>query len=267
MITITSETGHDKINVIDEEIILNGPPSNLRGRIQLENKQDDLLRVKTLALVDKNKKRVKDHGRDSIRMTCRVRPGEKKLQSISHRLPASTPPGTYESFLQVGEKLLKTKMIVQPAIEIDLHPNHFTLQDSSPGKQHTVYLTLTNMGNLSFQVPELKHAGSMDMDLFCRAFGFGFRKNGADGLVDSLDEVARNIRENLADWADVSVKEHGKIVEPGESIILTLKLKNPKNSDSNRDYTVDLRFWNKKLSFVIKSHVEKNKKSRNGKTK
>ncbi len=50
MITITSEASHDKIDVIDEEIILNGPPTNLQGHILFENKQDDLLRVKTLAL-------------------------------------------------------------------------------------------------------------------------------------------------------------------------------------------------------------------------
>jgi hypothetical protein len=257
MITITSDTFHDKINVIDKEIILNGPPSDLQGYIFLENKHEDLLRVKTLDLVDKDKKSIQEKGRSSIRMVCRLRPGEKKMQSVSHKLPPATPPGTYESFLKVGKKLLKTKMIVQPVIDIHIHPGHFTLQDSSPGKKHTVILTLTNMGNLPFQIPDLKHAGSVDMDMYCRAFGFGFRKNGSEGLMQALDEVTRNIKDNLADWADISIDEYGNTVEPGESTILTLHLKNPRNSDPKRDYAVDLRFWDKELSFIIKSHVEK----------
>jgi hypothetical protein len=267
MITVTSEASHDKINIIDEEIILNGPPSDLQGHILFENKQDDMLRVKTLALVDKNKKRVADQGRSSIRMACRIRPGEQKLQTISHQLPVTTPPGTYESFLMVGKKLRKVKMVVQPSIDITINPTDFTLQDSAPGKKHTVVLTLTNMGNLPFQIPDLKHAGSLDMDMFCRAFGFGFRKNGGDGFMQSMDEVTQNIKDNLADWADVSLDEYGKIVKPGESTMLTLHLVLPRNSDPKRDYAIDLRFWDQEISFVIKSHIEKNKKASHGKKK
>lgn len=265
MITVTSEASHDKINVIDEEIILNGPPSDLEGHILFENKQDDLLRVKTLALVDKNKKSLSDKGRSSIRMACRIHPGEQKLETISHQLPATTPPGTYDSFLMVGKKLRKVKMVVQPTIDIKINPTHFTLQDSAPGKKHTVVLTLTNMGNLPFQIPDLKHAGSLDMDMFCRAFGFGFRENGAEGFMQTMDEVTQNIKDNLAEWADVSLEEFGKIVKPGESTMLTLHLILPGNSDAKRDYAIDLRFWDKEISFVIKSHVEKNKKARHGK--
>ncbi len=267
METITSDDSHEKINVIDKEIILNGPPSDLQGHILFENNQEHLLRVKTLALVDKNKKRITNLGKSSLRLSCRIHPGEQKLQTVSHRLPPTTPPGTYENFLMVGEELHKIKMVVQPTIDIDLYPTHFTLQDSAPGKEHEVVLTLTNVGNLPFQIPDLKHAGSLDMDIYCRAFGFGFREDSSEGFMQTMDEVTQNIKENLADWADVSIDEYGKIVEPGESSILTLHLKNPRNSDPKRDYAIDLRFWDKEISLVIKSHIEKPKKARNEKKK
>ncbi len=260
MITVTSEAAHDKLNIVDKEIILNGPPSDLQGHILFENKHEEILRIKSLSIVDKNKKQIPDRGRSSLRLSCRIHPGEQKLQTVSHELPATTPPGTYDSFLMMGKKLLKIKMVVQPTIDIHLQPTHFTLQDSAPGKKHTAVLTLTNIGNLPFQIPDLKHAGSLDMDMYCRAFGFGFRKNGSEGLMQTLDEVTENIKENLADWADLSIDEYGKIVEPGESSILTLHIENPRNSDPKRDYAIDLRFWDKEISFVIKSHVEKKKK-------
>lgn len=267
MITVTSEESHEKISIVGKEIILNGPPSDLQGHILFENKQEDLLRVKNLGLVDKNKKKVTNLGKSSLRLSCRIHPGEQKLETISHQLPATTPPGTYENFLMVGKELHKIKMVVQPTIDIDLHPIHFTLQDSAPGKKHEVVLTLTNVGNIPFQIPDLKHAGSLDMDMFCRAFGFGFRENGSNGFMETMDEVTENIKENLTDWADVSIDEYGKIVEPGESSILTLHLTNPRNSDPKRDYAIDLRFWDKGISLVIKSHIEKTKKARNGKKK
>lgn len=267
MITVTSESSHEKLNVLDEEIILNGPPSDLQGHIRFENNEDDRLRIKTLALVDKNKKRISDKGRSSLKLSLRIHPGEQKMKSIRHTLPANTPPGTYESYLMLGDSLKKIKMVVQPTIEIDLHPTDFTLQDTSPGKKHEVILTLTNTGNLPFQIPDLKHASSMDMDLFCRAFGFGFRKNEAEGFMESMDVVAENIKENLAEWADVSIDEYGKIVEPEECVTLTLHLQNPRNADPKRDYAIDLRFWDKELSFFIKSHIEKNNQERHEKQK
>jgi hypothetical protein len=263
MITVTSEAYHDKINVIDKEIILNGPPSDLQGHILLENTQDDLLRVKTLALVDKNKKRVKEIGRSSIRMSCRIRPGEQKLKTISHQLPATTPPGTYNSYLMVGKELRKVKMVVQPTIDIRVSPEIFTLQDTSPGKKHSVTFTLTNLGNMPFQIPDLKHAGSLDMDLFCRAFGFGFREKKAEGFMETMDVVTKNVKENLADWAEVSLDKFGEIVDSGQSMSLTLNLTMPGNSDPKRDYEIDLRFWDKEISSVVKSHIEKKKEARN----
>lgn len=261
MITVTSDASHDKLTVNDDEIILNGPPANLQGHIHIENRQDDLLRVKTLALVDKNRKPVKDSGRNSIRMACRIRPGEQKLETISHQLPFSTPPGTYNHYLMVGDSLRKVKMVVQPTIDILVYPVFFTLQDSSPGKTHEVTLTITNMGNMPFQIPDLKHAGSLDMDMYCRAFGFGFREKEAKGFMETMDVVTKNVKENLADYAQVKMEKSGSIIKSGDSTTTNVLLTMPKNSDPKRDYEIDLRFWDKEISFVIKSHIEKKKEA------
>lgn len=259
MKVVTADAHQEKINIMAKEIVLNGPPSSLQGNIQFENRQNDPLRVKTLALVDKNKKRIQDGGRDFLQFSFRLRPGEQKLETVYHQLPSTTPPGTYESNIMVGEEMHKVKMIVQPSIDIDVYPNQFTFQDTSPGTTHVAIITLTNKGNMPFEVPELKHAAALDMDLLCRAFGQGFREKGKDDLMSTLDEVTRNLKANLTDWASISVDEHSQIVQPGESLLLHINFTLPKNAESRRDYDGNFRFWDKEISVVIKSHRENNK--------
>ena len=261
MITIASDTNQEKIKIMAKEIVLNGPPSNLQGNIQFVNRENDPLRVKTLALVDnnKNKKQVVLGNKDFLNFSFRLRPGEQKMERVIHRLPSATPPGTYESHIMLGNEMHKVKMIVQPTIAIGVFPNTFTFQDTTPGKTHIAVITLSNNGNMPFQVPELKHAAVLDMDLLCRAFGKGFREKGKDDLMSTLNEVTRNLKNNLTDWVSISVDEHGQIVQPGESLLLHVNFTLPKNADSRRDYDGNFRFWDKEISVVIKSHRETNK--------
>jgi len=265
MITITSEKSQEKVKIIEKEIILNGSPDNLMGHVQFLNIQNDVLRIKSLALVDKNKKKASTNAANFIRVAIRLNPGEQKLTTINHELPSTTPPGTYEKHIMLGDYMHKVKMIVQPTLDIDIHPSQFTFLDSSPGKKHIAVITLTNTGNIPFQVPVLKHGALLDMDLLCRAFGMGFREKGVDSLVSTLDEVSKSIKSHLIDWVSISVDEFGQIVQPGDCLLLHVNFTVPKNANSKNDYDGNFRLWNKEIYIVIKSHTEQNKTSGNGK--
>ena len=261
MITITSETSQEKIKIVEKEIILNGSPGDLNGYVQFVNKEKEVLKIKSLALIDKNKKRVNTNGADFIKVAIRLNPGEE-------RLPATTPPGTYENYMMIGKQMRKVKMIVQPTLNIEIHPKEFTFLDSSPGKEHTAILTLTNTGNIPFQIPTLKHGALLDMDLLCRAFGMGFREKGVVGFMPTLDEVSKNIKSHLIDWTSISIDEFGQIVQPGDSLVLNIHFIAPDDADANIDYDGSLRLWDKEISIAIKSYTERNNKtSRNGKAK
>ena len=98
MITVTADTHNEKLKIIEKEIILNGPPSDLQGKIQFVNQEENPLRIKTLGLVDRDKKQLKDGSVDFLKFSFRLRPREQKLQTINHKLPSTTPPGTYENY-------------------------------------------------------------------------------------------------------------------------------------------------------------------------
>src|SRR4030095_14552515 len=130
MVTVTADAFHEKLEAGDKEIILNGPPSNLKGHIVLRNKNDDVLNVRTLSLKH-DKKHEKILGASSeLKIARRLRPGEEKFGIISHQLPPETPPGTYESTLAVGGIERKIRIIVQPHIKINIYPSNFSFTEA-----------------------------------------------------------------------------------------------------------------------------------------
>ena len=260
MLTVTSIAFHEKLHVGTEEIILNGPPSDLRGHMLLSNNNEESLRVRALPLIHDEKIGNTMSDGFQLRLSCRLKPGEEKMESVWHKVHPNTLPGIYESSIMAGGQKRKVKMVIQSHIDINIYPDFFSFQDTSPGKIHTAIFTLTNLGNMPFQVPEIKHVAPLDMDLLCRAFGFGFRSKGAEGFTVTMDEITKNIRANLTDWSPANVDEIGKIVAPGESLIIHLNITLPANSDSRKDYDGNIRFWDKDIAFAIKSHNENLKK-------
>lgn len=257
MLTITSEAFHEKLELGNQEIILNGPPQKLRGHILISNKNEDNIRIRTLPLIHQTKNSKLKGGTSQLRLSCSLRPGEERMEPVSHQVNPQTPPGTYESSLMVGGQKRMVKMVIQPNIEINIYPSHFTFQETVPGKIHTVEFTLTNLGNMPFQVPDVKHVAPLDMDFICRAVGFGLREKGSEGFTQVMDEITKNVHNNLADWASASVEEYGKIVAPGQTLSIHMKIILPKNCDPRKDYGGNIRFWNKEITYLIKSHNEK----------
>lgn len=240
----------EKIKTDEDEIILNGSPSLISGFLQVNNTLKETVKIKSISLSEKPNSKEKSN----LRISWKLQPGETKLQPVNFTMPPETPPGEYTRYMNIGGKKQKVKIVVQPTIEIDVSPAHFTLQNTVPGTKQSIVFTLSNLGNLDFQIPEIKHIAALDMDYLCRAFGFAFRDLKAEGFEKTLDTVTQNIKDNLADWANVKVREAGKILEPGKSILVHLDFTLPKNADPKNDYSGNIRFWDKDLSFVIKAH-------------
>jgi hypothetical protein len=259
MLRISSGAFHEKLTAGKEDIILNGPPGDLRGHIFISNKNADTVKVKSLPIMHGKKFSGNMDTDNILRLSCRLNPGEEKIVELWHQLHPLTAPGTYESTLLVGGEKRKVTMVVQQQIEIDIQPASFTFLGTEPGKTHTAECTLTNLGNIPFQVPDVKHVAAVDMDMLCRAFGVAMRKSGGEGYEQMLNEASKNIQSNLPDWAKANVAESGTILQPGEKILLHISITLPKDSNAQIDYSGNMRIWDKDLSYSIKSHILKTK--------
>ncbi len=257
MLRITADALHEKLSTGSAEIILNGPPGDLRGHIFISNKNTDALKVKSLPLVHGNKLMDRMGADNALRLSCKLNPGEEKIVEVLHQVHPLTAPGTYESTIMVGGENRKVKMVIQEQMVIDIHPTSFTFTGTEPGKTHTASFTLTNLGNVAFQVPDVKHAAALDMDMLCRAFGVAMRSSGANGYESMLNEVSKNIQSNLPDWASVNIAECGVVLQPGETLLINLSITIPQNCNPGKDYSGNIRFWDKDISYAIKSITPK----------
>jgi len=254
MITVTANAFHEKLNIEADEIILNGPPSSLTGHVFISNNESETLFIRDLPLSSPKEGRTLPNMAAAFKLTTSLKAGEGKMQRLSHRVPAHTPPGTYESTIQVGGTEKKVKMIVQPNIQVDINPLSIHFAGVIPGESYYTQLSFTNSGNMPFKIPDIKHVTTLDEDYLCRAMSLAMREKGGEGFNATMDELTRNIHKDMADWAMVNIEEKGRILEPGESIQLHLTLTLPKNVDPKRDYSGTMRLWDQTLSYSIKSH-------------
>ncbi|MFD1163369.1 MULTISPECIES: COG1470 family protein [Hwangdonia] len=246
----------EKIDFGDDTIVLNGTPKRLSGTVRLHNQNETKARVRHLNLKPAKVKNTKNLNTIPLLVNTKLRAGESRLQSLSLALPPETPPGTYHHYIEIGNKKRNIQLVVQPSINISVQPSEFTLQNTSPGTKHSVSFTVTNLGNLDFQIPNAKHAAALDMDMLCRAFGKGFRDDKVKGFNDTMDKVTEHIKEQLPNWANSKITEAGDIIKPGKQRLVNFSFVMPKETNAENDYDLNVRFWDKELSFAIKSHQQ-----------
>ncbi|NJX13980.1 hypothetical protein [Tamlana crocina] len=256
MITKVPNAPIENIDFGDETIILNGAPTKLSGTVQLRNTDKTNTRVRYIGLKPTTSKSLNKLSDISLYMNTKLRAGETKLQSLTVSLPLETPPGTYHQFIEIKGKKKQVQLVVQPSINVAVQPNEFTLQGTAPGTKHSVSFTVLNRGNLDFQIPNPKHVAALDMDMLCRAFGFGVRDRKANGFNATMDQITQHIKEQLPNWASAKIAEAGQIIKPGKQMLVTFSFVMPKEAQADNDYDLNVRFWDQELSFVIKSHQE-----------
>lgn len=253
MITVTAKAFHEKLHIEGDEIVLNGPPGFLTGAVDIRNQQEETLFVRELPLTHSEQTKSIVSGQRAFKLVTSLKAGEQKVQRVSYALPANTPPGNYESYIDVGGSRKKVRFLVQPNLSIDLFPLRLHFTGVEGGKSYETEISFTNNGNLPFRIPDIRHVNAFDEDYLCRAASMAIREKGSEGYIATMDALTKNVHREMAGWATVSIAESGRSADPGEKFMLHFKLILPENVDSAKDYFGSVRFWNKMINYNIKS--------------
>jgi hypothetical protein len=249
MLTVSCEGQHEKVHCAEDEIILSGPPAFLTGYITFQNDVAEDVFIKDLRINHKSKQA--GLTRQSIDINTMLSPKEVKSHLTSFSANPGTPPGTYESTINVGGKERKLKMIVQETMEIVLIPGQVTFMGTTPGQTHTKEVLLANKGNVPVVVPSVKHNTTLDMDLICRNLSLSIRETGDQGTEATLDHFVKGLKKDIAGWVEISIKEAGQIVKPGETKVLNISFKLPKDINEQRLYEGEIRILDQELDYRI----------------
>ena len=260
MITVTANDFNEAVHSQDEEIVFNGPPSFLTGKITLTNRGNDIMHVKDVPLRDDNavlqKHRLaRGYGTvaDTLPINVILMPGEEFTHSTSFELHPQTPPGVYESRVVIGGLEKRLKIVVQENIGLTISPSSIYFLGVEPGKTYRKELLMINNGNVDVTVPDSRHNTLLDFDYLCRIFSLAIREHGAEGFQPTMDALTRSIHKEMADWVTVKIDESNTVVAAGRSVALHLSLTLPQNANPNRDYFGNIRLWNRVITYQMKS--------------
>jgi hypothetical protein len=118
---------------------------------------------------------------------------------LSFALPETTPPGTYEGAVQVGDERFPVTVEVAPQPDLDASPSAFTLS-VAPGADAQIGLTLVNAGNVPVEIQ--------------RAYAFNLLERGGieEAVHAALREPVQSGEERLARLMDFLSERHGGLV-------------------------------------------------------
>lgn len=134
------------------DIVLVGPPGQLRTTVSVENAVDQRVTVRGLVLHRAGEAPV------SAPAATLIAPGATAEVPVTFRIDPTTPPGVHDAEVEVGGIRRSARLHVDPDPSVRLSP-HRTL--AAPGRQ-AVLLLVTNTGNVDLPLARTTRARTDD---------------------------------------------------------------------------------------------------------
>lgn len=263
MISATLHDFNDMVDSKGEEIILSGKPTMLKGKVTLFNKADEMLVLKDIPLSD-GINIVTPKGDTSINalpVNALLNAAEERTHNIIFQLHPQTPPGVYETKALIGGTTKKLKIIVEESINVQIEPKIIDFFNAEPGKTYNKELLLKNDSNIAITIHDNYNDSSIDLNCLQRSLLDAIREKGMESFNAMMDELTKNIYEEVIDSAEVRIEETGNTIEPGISMPLHLIFTLPENAKPDKDYVGKIRLWDTTITYRIKSDKIRTKKS------
>lgn len=251
MRTISLEEQQEKIGCMDDEIILSGPPQALLGYVTIQNDHEEPLFVKEIPLQKSSSRSAVAIPQNALTFNSVLMGGEIRQHPLCLSMNPSTPPGTYRSAVEMDGVKKEVTVVIQENLEIELVPNQIVFFGAKPGEAVQKEILLVNKGNIPVIVPNIKHNTTVDMDLICRNLSLALRQDKECGMEETLDVLIRGMKNDVASWAEIAVKEAGQLVQPGTTLVLHISFTLPKDIQPTWLYEGDIRIVDQLLSYKI----------------
>jgi hypothetical protein len=239
----------NRIAVRGEPILLVGPPDELAGRLPLRNDSEEPVLVRGLEVVTPEKTALRSVGPLAVR--ARLLPGEEATADVSLSIAANTPPGSYQAKVRIGSAERDLKLLVQARIAVRLSPSSLHFVGLEPGRRHEGEVLLVNEGNVPVQIPPVLYSTALDADTICRNLTLAVREKGEQGVEPTLDAFFQGLRRDLADWVEIRVAEGDAVVAGGDSLMLHLTLRVPKDVKEGYHYRGSVRLFGQQLFYAV----------------
>jgi hypothetical protein len=237
----------------DQEVILVGMRSQLRGRVTLHNEGE---RRRTIRRGRVN--RVGELVTPEMQHECtigsgRVAAGATVTADVLFALPPSTPPGEFAAEIEINHVTINAKVVVTEVVSLELFPSRFVIENRPEIIRKR--LTVSNTGNVPLTIGEVGPIALDDELLDCRTL------RGAIKDLTSAEVSLEQIAGAVSRHANAALENAGilrvhnasgtQTVQSGATAIVDLEIRIPEHLDRHTRYFGFAPIYTENLSFLI----------------
>jgi hypothetical protein len=178
---------------------------------------------------------------DKMTVNQFIEPGCPQKIRCRLRLPSIITAGQYYGQLAIGEQNYKAQIEIYPKIRLSISPDSVQYQGISKEKKYDTVIQLKNDGNVPYTIGKLNHSMMLDYDYICKASALSIGAKDPIGLMGLLDNMVKNIQSKYSKLLTVSLREVGKVLQPGDEIPLHISFTLPENIENDASYTGNIR--------------------------
>ena len=222
----------------DEPIVFYGPPGRLCGTLRLHNPSPEKLKLSPIAVDLPQLRGSARQPLSHLPVLARVYPYQQAQVPAILNVDPSTPPGTYEGSLQVGERQQRMRVHITENIDLRVQPTSVSIYTEGELVFKREFIA-ENAGNVPLRIGDECTVPLGDAAELIAAVRQGLR--GACE-ASQTDDVIKAI---LCAWSQqqvgtLSVTREDGTLQPGETRPINVTFKLPENLQPYRRYAVDL---------------------------
>jgi hypothetical protein len=222
-----------------ESGVFYGPPSECLGQLTFINTSCSKIKIRCLNTEEATRKRKDCHSLkpSQINLYARIAPNSKSKVIAELQLPHDTAPGQYQASVVYGKEKYPIDITIIEHHEALITPSHSRLRGVS-GDKVSCKLTITNFGNVAFELGDVGMVWLREYDWIGRTFVYSLRETSEeDSYEDFANKLLHNFHKDNIPPARIQFKPEKVIsIAAGDSLVRTLILTLPPGLKKGRRY-------------------------------
>jgi hypothetical protein len=251
MKTITDVSIPDGIILSEGIPVFTGPPNSLCGFVGLENKTDELIKIRNQSLFQDTDSIKNKFPFSSVPLSIELFPGEAIQQLVRIITSRKTPPGTYDGESLIFGKKRKLKFIVLPLIEIDIKPNEVNFVGIRPQLSHEADIQVSNQGNVPLLLPSGEQEIELSDKIILKCLVQAIKGKKLKDTPDTLSSFYNKVRQALDSAVRISFIPEKQISNPGDITYIRLVIKFPGKLKQDTTYEGEIVLFNETVKYRI----------------
>jgi hypothetical protein len=258
----TNIAGLKLIHDHEKPIFIRGTPDRLQATLQMKNDSESKMTLKSMPIQASKLRSESREPLNEVRVFGRLYPHQQGKVQIEFPIDPTTPPGTYEGTVQVGEQIQAAQIDIDEYFELDVEPDTVTLHIDKTLKFERDFV-FTNLGNVAitlgnkFTVP-LKTGGGLEylLQMGLREVCTGKKHKQYDPLHDRKGSRKPELSELLCSIADLTaaparISWENVNLESGETRVVKGSIELPGNMQPNHRYVAELELYSASIILDI----------------